>query len=64
MSKGMPVIFTMLAIVVVSLTIVGIAWYYGESDWTWIAQTNALLVLLLMVLGIAFIALFAWLKRR
>jgi type IV secretory pathway VirB2 component (pilin) len=64
MSKDMPIIFTMFGLVVVSLTILGIAWYYGENDWTWIAQSNASLVLVLMVLGIAFVVLVGWLKGR
>jgi uncharacterized BrkB/YihY/UPF0761 family membrane protein len=60
----MPIIFTMFGILVVSLTIAAIAWYYGTADWTWIAQIVARLVLVLMVLSIAFIALFGYLKKR
>jgi membrane protein YdbS with pleckstrin-like domain len=59
-----PIIFTMFAIVIVSLIIVGIASYYGEGDWTWIAQSNASLVLILMVFSVAVITLFGWMKSR
>lgn len=64
LGKGQPVIFMMFAIVMVSAIIAAIAWYYGTEDWTWIAQMNALLTLVLITLGVAFIALLAWLKRR
>ena len=64
LSKGMPILMMMFGIVIVSAIIVGIASYYGTSDWTWIAQQNASLVLVLMTLGLAFIVLVGWLKRR
>jgi len=54
----------MFAIVIVSAVIVAIAWYYGTTDWTWIAQQNASFVLILMTLGLAFIVLMGWLKGR
>lgn len=64
MSKDMPVVFMMLGIIVVSLAILGIAFYYGESDWTWIAQQNATMVLVLITLGVGLIVLVGWLKGR
>ena len=64
MTKGQPIIFMMFAIVMVSAIIAAIAWYYGTADWTWIAQMNALLTLVLITLGIALIVLMGWLKKR
>ncbi len=64
MSKGMPIIFMMFALVLISASIIGIAWYYGTEDWTWIAQQNALLLLALITLGLALFVLVGWLKRR
>lgn len=64
MSKGMPVVFMMFGIVMVSAIILAIAGYYGTADWTWIAQENASLVLILMTLGITLIVLMGWLKKR
>jgi membrane protein YdbS with pleckstrin-like domain len=59
----MPLIFMMFGLVIVSATVAGIAWYYGTDDWTWIAQQNAFLTLVLMVLGLALITLVGWLKH-
>ena len=60
----MPLVFAMFAIVMVSSIILAIAWYYGTADWTWIAQQNAMFVLVLMILTLAFIVLAGWLKKR
>lgn len=64
MSKGMNIIFMMFGLIMVSAIILGIAWYYGTSDWTWIAQENALLVLVLVTLGFALITLGSHIKRH
>jgi hypothetical protein len=58
----MPLMFLMFGVVMVSAVIVGIAAYYGTADWTWIAQQNASLVLVLMVLGLAVFVLVEWLR--
>lgn len=63
MGKGAPIIFMMFAIVLVSAIMVAIAWYYG-SDWTWIAQQNASLVLILITFGLAMFTLVGWLRGR
>jgi hypothetical protein len=54
----------MLGIVVVSAIIIAIASYYGTANWTWIAQENASLVVVLMTLGVALIVLIGWVGRR
>lgn len=64
MTKGQPIIFMMFSLIMVSAIIAAIAWYYGTDDWTWIAQMNALLILVLITLGVALIALMSWLKKR
>jgi uncharacterized BrkB/YihY/UPF0761 family membrane protein len=65
MAKGLPMLIAvMFAIIIVSLISIGIASYWGTSDWTWIAQENVSLVLLLMVLALAFITLIEWLKGK
>lgn len=63
MAKATPVIFIMFSVVLLALTIVGISSYYGESDWTWIANQVATFTLLIMVFGVAFYTLVGWLKR-
>lgn len=63
MSKSTPVIFIMFAVVLLALSIVGISSYYGEADWTWIAEQVASFTLIIIVLGVAFYTLFGWLKR-
>jgi len=57
-----PVIFMMLGVVVTALAIVGIASYYGESDWTWIAQQIASFFLIIVTFGIAIFTLKGWLR--
>lgn len=54
----------MFALILICLIVIGIAEYYGTSDWTWIAQQNARVVLVLIVLGFALIALVGWIKAR
>lgn len=63
MGKAMPVIMMMFAVVLLSAIAVTLASYYGGS-WTWIAQQNASLVLILITLGLAMFVLVTWLKRR
>jgi len=63
MEKATPVIFIMFSVVLVSLSILGISSYYGEADWTWIANQVASFTLIIMVLGIAFYTLMGWLRR-
>ena len=63
--NSMPLIFMMFAIVVVSFVAVyAVASYYGSTDWTWVAQQNASLVLVLMVFGLALFVLVSWMRRR
>jgi len=64
MSRGAPIIFMMFAVVMLSLVIVGIATYYGTDDWTWIAQQNISLMLVLVTLGLALFTLVGWLRGR
>jgi len=64
MGKAAPIMMMMFAVVLTSAIIVAIAWYYGTDDWTWMAQQNASLVLILITLGLAMFTLFGWLGRR
>ena len=64
MGRNTPVVFMMFAVVLLSAIFAGVAWYYGEDDWTWMAQQNANLVLVIITLGIALFVLVAWLKGR
>jgi len=64
MVKSTPVIFIMFGVVILSLSIIGIASFYGEADWTWMGEQVAGMVLLMMVFGVAFFTLMGWLKRR
>lgn len=61
--KATPIIFIMFSIVILAGAILGISSYYGEADWTWIAQQIAGFTLLFMVLGVAFYTLTGWLRR-
>lgn len=54
----------MFSVVLVASVMLGIASYYGESDWTWMSNQVAGLVLLLMVFSVAFYTLMGWLRRR
>lgn len=62
MGKNTPVIFIMFSVVILALSIVGISVYYGESDWTWIAQQMAGYSLIIMVFGIAVYTLREWIR--
>ena len=64
MKSAAPVVFMMFAVVLLSLIIIGIAGYYGTSEWTWMAQQNANLVLVLVTLGVAMFVLVGWLRSR
>ena len=64
MGKAAPLIFMMFAIILTSITIIAIAAYYGTADWTWMAQQNASLVIILAVFGLAMFTLFGWLKGK
>lgn len=64
MSKGSEIVFAGLGLIIVSLTIVAIAAYYGETDWTWIAQTNTLFLLVLLTLLIALSVLVSWSRGK
>jgi len=64
MAKDTPIVFMMFAIVLLSAIFAGIAWYWGTDDWEWMAQQNASLVLVLIVLGLALFVLVGWLKGR
>ena len=64
MAKDAPIIMMMFAVVMLSAIIIGIASYYGTADWTWIAQQNASLVLILITLGLALFVLMGWLRSR
>lgn len=61
--KATPLIFLMFSVVILCGAILGIASYYGEADWTWIAQTVATFTLLFMVFGVAVYALTGWVRR-
>lgn len=64
LGRETPILFMMFAIVLLSLIIIGIASYWDTESWTWIAQQNASLVLVLIVLGLAMFVLVGWLRGK
>ncbi len=57
-------LYIVLGLVIVPLIMVGIATFYGTSDWTWMSQTLAIFTLYMAFLGVAIYALFSWLSKR
>jgi len=53
----------MFGVVILALSIVSLASYYGVADWTWMGEQIASLVLLFMVISVALYTLMGWIKK-
>ena len=61
--KGTPIIFVMFGVIILAVSMLSLASYYGEADWTWMSNQIAGLVVVLMVLTVALYTLMSWVKR-
>ena len=62
--KGTPIIFVMFGVIILAVSMLSLASYYGEADWTWMSNQIAGLVVVLMVLTVALYTLMGWLRKR
>jgi len=53
----------MFGVIILAVSMLSLASYYGEADWTWMSNQVASLVMVLMVLAVALYTLMGWLKR-
>lgn len=62
MAKYTPVLFVMFSVVLVAVSVLSVASYYGEADWTWIANQVVGFIMVLLVFSVAMYVLAEWLR--